>query len=86
MRKLPILAAFLALAAPALAADKGKPAASLDDLLKAPSPNSTACYVETSVTGVFLRSDRQAQGGAGLGCDAKPVSYTHLTLPTNREV
>lgn len=66
---LPVIAALIA--APALAADKGKPAASLDDLLKPANPNSTACYVETSVTGVFLRSDRQAQGGAGLGCDAK---------------
>jgi len=71
MRKLPILAAFLALSTSAIAADKGKPSASLDELLKPANPNSTACYVETSVTGVFLRSDRQAQGGAGLGCDAK---------------
>ena len=22
----------------------------------------------------------------GIGCDPSPVSYTHLTLPTNREV
>ena len=24
--------------------------------------------------------------GAGMGVDSGPVSYTHLTLPTNREV
>lgn len=76
MRKLLLVAAAaVAFAAPchrASAADKGGKAATLDDLLKdRASPNSTACFVETSVTGVFLRSDRQAQGGAGVGCDAK---------------
>jgi hypothetical protein len=70
MRKLPIIAAFLALATPAMAADKGK-VATLDDLIEKRSPTHTACYVETSVTGVFLRSTREAQAGGGLGCEAK---------------
>lgn len=71
MRKLPILAAFLALASPAVAADKGKPPATLDDLLKDRAPNYTTCFVETSATGVFLRDNREAQFGAGVGCDAR---------------
>jgi hypothetical protein len=70
MRKLPIIAAFLAFAAPALAADKGKPEAKLEHLL-APQTSATTCYVETSVTGVFLRSTREAQAGGGVGCEAK---------------
>jgi hypothetical protein len=70
MRKLPIIAAFLAFASPALAADKGQPEAKLGHLLSPATSNAT-CFVETSATGVFLRADRQAQGGAGVGCDAK---------------
>lgn len=70
MKKTAIVAAFLAFAAPALAADKSK-VATLDDLIEKRSPNHTACYVETSVSGVFLRNDRQLQGGGGVGCDAK---------------
>lgn len=69
MRYIPAVAAAL-LASGALAADKGK-VATLDDLIEKRSPNHTACYVETSVSGVFLRNDRQLQGGAGVGCDAK---------------
>lgn len=70
MRKLLIIAAAALLAAPAIAADKSK-VATLDDLIEKRSPNHTACYVETSVTGVFLRSTREAQAGGGAGCEAK---------------
>ena len=37
---------------------------------------------------LYLLMEKQhnrGQEGAGLAC-VKPVSYTHLTLPTNREV
>lgn len=65
---LPVIAALIAV--PALAADKGK-IATLDDLIEKKSPNYTTCFVETSAAGVFLREAREAQGGAGVGCDAK---------------
>jgi len=70
MRYIPAVAAAL-LASGALAADKGGKVATLDDLLRDRSPNYTTCFVETSATGVFLRDDRQVQGGAGVGCDAR---------------
>lgn len=73
MRKLLIVAALL-LASPALAADLGKPKdMTFEDLLKAkaPQPQSTTCYVETSVAGTFLRDTREAQAGVGGGCDAR---------------
>lgn len=70
MRGMPILAAFLALASPALAADKGKPEAKLDHLLKDTTPLGS-CALEVSGSGVIIRNDREAQYGAGIGCDAK---------------
>ena len=30
--------------------------------------------------------NRGAEGAEGVGCEEGAVSYTHLTLPTNREV
>lgn len=66
---LPVIAALIA--SPALAADKGQPHVTLDQMLLAPTPSRATCFVETSAAGVFLRDDRQAQGGAGVGCDAK---------------
>lgn len=70
MRYIPAVAAAL-LASGALAADKGAPHATLDQMLLAPSQNRATCFVETSAAGVFLRDNREAQGGAGVGCDAK---------------
>ena len=35
--------------------------------------------------GMYVREDDQDWGSAGMN-DVQPVSYTHLTLPTNREV
>ncbi|MEQ1670121.1 MAG: hypothetical protein ABL893_04600 [Hyphomicrobium sp.] len=64
------IAAALALALPAHAADKAGPPATFEQIVAARA-NSTACYVETSVTGVFLRDTREAQAGAGFGCEAK---------------
>lgn len=70
MRKVAaIAAAALALALPAQAADKGKPA-TLEQLISAPGNPLAGCYVETSIAGTFLRSDREAQAGIGGGCDA----------------
>lgn len=69
MRKA-IVAAFLALAAPALAADKGKPEAKLDHLLKG-TTQLGSCSLEVSGSGVIIRNDRQGQYGAGVGCDTR---------------
>lgn len=69
MRKMIALAA-LAFAIPAHAADKGRPHATLDQvLLSAPRP--VTCFVETSVAGTFLKADREAIAGIGGGCDAQ---------------
>lgn len=71
MRKLPLItAAFLAfLALPANAADKGTPA-TLDQIMALPDRKAVICYIETSVAGTFLRTDREASAGIGGGCDA----------------
>lgn len=80
MRKLLIVAALMTVGFfdasrnTSFAADLGKPKdMTFEDLLKAkaPQPQSTTCYVETSVAGTFLRDTREAQAGIGGGCDAK---------------
>jgi len=64
-------AAFLALGATALAADKGGPPATLAQIQAMPPVTTlTRCYVETSLVGTFLAAgDRTAQGSVGGGCD-----------------
>ncbi len=69
MRKSVIAAAAIVLAIPAQAADKGKPA-TLDQIMAMPNKQASTCHIEASATGVFLRDDREAQFGAGAGCDA----------------
>jgi hypothetical protein len=70
MRKVSLIAAALvALALPAYAADKGPPA-SLDQIMSLPDRKAVSCYLETSVAGIFLRTDREASAGIGGGCDA----------------
>jgi len=69
MRKVAaIAAAALALALPAQAADLSKPA-TLDQILALPDRKASTCHIEASASGVFLRDDREAQFGAGVGCD-----------------
>lgn len=72
MRKLSLIAAVLALALPAHAADKGQPATFEDIIALRDRPVS--CYVETSVAGTFLRDTREAQAGIGGGCDVKAAN------------
>ena len=43
---------------------------------------SLACIIE----GLTIRNGKALQGGGISGHSAHAVSYTHLTLPTNREV
>lgn len=61
------IAGILALATPALAADKGAPA-TIEQIIAARDRPAT-CHVEASASGTFLRDNREAQFGAGLGCD-----------------
>ena len=42
--------------------------------------------VLTAITLITLDSRREQPGALGAVGRAAPVSYTHLTLPTNREV
>jgi len=65
-----IAAAALALALPAHAADKGGPPATLDQIMALSDRKAGSCHVETSVTGTYLRADRDASFGIGGGCDA----------------
>lgn len=64
-----IAAIFVAL--PVHAADLGKPATLEDIIALRAKDQSATCYVESSVSGTFLRNDRQAQAGFGGGCDIK---------------
>lgn len=57
------------MATAAHAADKGVPA-TLDQILAMPDRKASTCHVEVSAAGVALRNDREAQFGAGVGCDA----------------
>ena len=68
MRYLAAIAGILALASPALAADKGAPA-TLEQILAMPDRKAATCHVQASAAGTFLRDNREAQFGAGLGCD-----------------
>ena len=66
-------AAFVAgaamIALPANAADKGSPPpATLDQIIS--GSNLKGCYIESSIAGTYLRSDRAAIAGIGGGCDA----------------
>ena len=57
-------------------------------------PGSTAIYLERYLNYGLKKHDLQsgkpiigiAQSGSDLSPCNRPVSYTHLTLPTNREV
>lgn len=74
MRKVAIIAAALmALAFPATAADKGGPAATLEQIINAPAPSMLrGCYVEAGLAGTFLAvGDRTANGALGGGCNAR---------------
>lgn len=73
MRKIALIAAaFLALATPATAADKGGPPATLEQLINMKPKALSGCFVEAGLAGTFLAAgDRAATGVIGMGCDAK---------------
>ena len=50
------------------AADLSKPA-TIEQIMALPNAKAATCHVEASATGVVLRDDREAQFGAGVGCD-----------------
>lgn len=66
MRYLAAIAVIFA-AVPAFAADKGAPA-TFEQIIAAKDRPAT-CHVEASAAGTFLRDNREAQFGAGMGCD-----------------
>lgn len=67
MRYLAAIAAIFT-AFPALAADKGAPA-TIDQIMALPASKAATCHVQASAAGTFLRDNREALFGAGLGCD-----------------
>ena len=61
--------------------------ATVDEAAIQPLPNSRKIYIEGSRPDIRvpMREITQSDTPASFGFE-KPVSYTHLTLPTNREV
>ena len=47
---------------------------------------SVRAFVDTPVDNKLIRALLEKSARAASGGNLQPVSYTHLTLPTNREV